>query len=106
MLPCNFLKTKLKACIFKKSWPVCKLPCLLLCSMAMEKTGRTPLAGMWSPFPWLAASAVSSPSLGFWIPGWCFATAAIVLPSSARFVPLPLSVKFTLLTSFKISLKR
>lgn len=37
MLPCNFLKTKLKACIFKKSWPVCKLPCLLLCSMAMEK---------------------------------------------------------------------
>lgn len=84
----QFLKTKLKACVFLKNWLMCKLPCLLLCTMAMEKTGCTRLAGMWSLFPWLTASVVSSTSLGFWIPGWCFATATIVLSSNARFVPL------------------
>lgn len=67
---------------------MCKLPCLLLCTMAMEKTGCTRLAGMWSLFPWLTASVVSSTSLGFWIPGWCFATATIILPSNAHFMPL------------------
>ena len=103
MLPCNFLKTKLKACIFKK----CSHVQAALPASLHDGDGKNRVHSACRHLePWLAASAVSSTSLGFWILGWCFATAAMVLPSKALFVPLALSVKFILLTFLRISLKR